>query len=363
MSEKKKISSKKVLRFSIGAVLVTVFMVALIAASNRQDMDTIKGLEVNLNDDKEFSFLQREDIETLLLTNRNIDLKKTSIGKLDLRLMESVAKTNPWVEQAEIFVDNREILKVNITQRVPVVRLFDVNGGSFYMDSSLHVMPVSAGYAYPLPVFTSVPVLKNDELRNALNSKMVYLAEHIGNDSFWRAQITQIDVQPDQTFVMSTLFGDQKILFGDTTDVANKLSNLLAFYKNISSKIGWDKYQTLDIRFKKQVVASPSVGWVPPKVADTAVGDLEGPPIVTNANVVKPVTPAINQAAKVEKPVEKPIVNKAIVQKKVISKPVTPSKTTLQAKTGAKEKTTAKPKGDKETKSPKYIYQGKKGNH
>ncbi|KAA5537309.1 hypothetical protein F0919_06450 [Taibaiella lutea] len=359
MSEKKKISSKKVLRFSIGAMLVIVFMVALIAASNRQDTDTIKGLEVSLNDDKEFSFLQREDIETLLLRNRNIDLKKTSIGKLDLRLMESVAKTNPWVEKAEIFVDNRAILKVNITQRVPVARLFDVNGGSCYMDSSLHIMPVGIGYAYPLPVFTSVPVLKNDELRNALNSKIVYLGERIGNDSFWRAQITQIEVQPDQTFVMSTLFGDQKVLFGDTTDVANKLSNLLAFYKNISSKIGWDKYQILDVRFKGQVVASPSVGWVPPRIADTAMGDLEGPPVIANVEVVKPVTPVTNQVTKVEKPT----VNKEIAQKKVISKPVAPSKTTLQAKAGAKEKTTAKPKGDKETKSPKYIYQGKKGNH
>jgi cell division protein FtsQ len=166
-------------------------------------------------------------------------------------------------------------------------------------------------------------------------------------------------VQPNQTFVMSTLFGDQKILFGDTADIENKLNNLLAFYKNISSKIGWDKYQTLDIRFKDQVVASPSVGWVPPKVADTAVGDLEGPPVVANANVVKPVTPTTNQAAKVEKPT----INKEIVQKKV-SKPLIPSKSTIQAKTGTKEKaTTVKPKGDKEAKSPKYIYQGKKGNH
>jgi cell division protein FtsQ len=37
MSEERKISSKKVLRFAIGALLVAVFMVALVAASRQQN--------------------------------------------------------------------------------------------------------------------------------------------------------------------------------------------------------------------------------------------------------------------------------------------------------------------------------------
>lgn len=365
MSEQKKISSKKVLRFSIGAILVIIFMVALVAASNQQNRETIKGLEVSLNDDQEFSFLQREDIEKLLLKSRNIDLKNTSIDKLDLRLMEEIAKTNPWVEKAEIFVDNREILKVNITQREPVARLFDMNGNSYYMDSSLHRMPVGIGYAYAAPVFTAVPFIKNDSIRKALDTKIAYLSERIGSDSFWSAQITQIEVQPDQTFIMIPLFGDQKILLGDTAGLDHKLNNLLAFYKNISNKIGWDKYQTLDVRYEGQVVASPSVGWTPPKVADTAIGDLEGPPVVPIATVVKPAAPVVNQAVKAAQPLVKPTVNKAVIQRKVIAKPNTTTvkkHSTVQAKAPDNKKKTT-PKSDKNAPSPKYIYQGKKGNH
>jgi cell division protein FtsQ len=369
MSEQKKISSKKVLRFSIGAVLVIVFMIALVAASNRQNNDTIKNIKVNLNEDHDFAFLRTEDIINLLIKSRHIDLDKTPIDKLDLKLMEEIAKTNPWVEQAEVFVDNREVLNVNITQREPIARMFDVNGRSYYMDSMLHTMPVSVGYAYPVPVFTDVPVLAKDSIQKALNAKIAYLSERIGRDSFWHAQVTQIEVQPDQTFIMIPLFGDQKLLLGDTSDLNLKLNNLFAFYKNISPKIGWDKYQTLDVRFKGQVVASPSIGWVAPKVAvDTTVADLEGPPVT--AAVVSntaPATTVAKPAVKVSQSVAKPQPDKAAVKQKVVAKPkpVAPSRDVLHAKaTTQKKQVTDKKKTEKNTQSPKYIYQGKQtGNH
>ena len=373
MSEQKKISSKKVLRFSIGAVLVIVFMVALVAASNRQNTDVIKGLEVSLNEDHEYSFLKREDIETLLLKNRHIDLKTTEIDKLDLRLMEDIAKTNPWVEKAEVFVDNREILKVNITQREPIARLFDVNGGSYYMDSTLHRMPVSAGYSYSVPVFTDVPAIPKDSEQNELNAKIAFLGERIGRDSFWHAQVTQIEVQPDQTFIAIPLFGDQKIMLGDTSNMDTKLSNLMAFYKNISSKIGWDKYQVLDVRYKGQVVASPSVGWTPHKITDTSSENLEGPPIAANVGIVKPSLAATTEKpdVKVVKPIVKPVTNKDNVSKNIAVKykQVAVSKNVVQAKISTKKASPAKKvvekkkvteKKEKDAKSPKYIYSGKK---
>jgi cell division protein FtsQ len=371
MSETKKISVKKVLRFGIGALLVAIFLVTLIAASYEQSHNPIKGLEVHLNDENDFSFLQRKDIETLLLKNRHIDLARTSIDNLDLRQMEAIAKTNPWVAKADIYVDNRQVLQVNITQREPVARIFDVNGGSYYMDSILHTMPVSNGYSYPAPVFTNVPVLRNDSANNALRAKIGFLSNVIGTDSFWHAQITQIEVQPDQTFVLIPLFGNQRILLGDTSNTKGKLGHLFAFYKNVSAKIGWDKYETFDLRFKDQVVASPSIGWIPPKVTDTA--SLELAP-ATAAAIKTETTPVAATAkptpAKTEPAKQAPA--KAAVTKAAPAARSKPAKTVpakekqvVQAKhTPAKDKKETKAdKGNKpnsKTQSPKYIYQGKK---
>ncbi|WP_118950690.1 cell division protein FtsQ/DivIB [Taibaiella helva] len=395
MSEQRNISTKKVIRFSVGTLLVIIFMVALVAASRSQSNKAIKGLEVHLNDDKEYSFLQRKDIEALLLGNRHINLAQASVAQLDLELMERIARTNPWVANAEIYVDSRQVLQVNITQRDPVARIFDVNGASYYMDSTLHTMPVSAGYAYAAPVFTNVPVAKQDSTGKSLLQKIARLSEEISRDSFWQAQVTQVEVQPDHTFVLIPLMGDQRILLGDTARLQEKLDNLLAFYKNVSNKIGWDRYTVLDARFKGQVVASPSMGWIPPRVTDTTPVAMDVPTTAPGADV-KPdiaavpaaaVTHAVKPAATQVKPQAatahavkpaatthaiKPAVA-ATVKPRTVSKPasakVSPAKASqvakakpaLQAaaKTKEKKKETKDNHKNPQTQTPKYIYPGK----
>lgn len=371
MSEPKKISFKKSLRFAVGLLVVILFSITLIAASYYQGNKTIQGIEVNLNDENDFSFLQRKDIENLLLKNRNIDLKQISLDQLDLGKMEAIAKTNPWVAKADIYVDNRQVLQVKITQREPVARLFDANGGSYYMDSLLNLMPVSSGYSYPAPVFTNVVLLKNDSMNKALKGRIAYLSEVIGRDSFWRSQITQIDVQPDQTFVLTPLFGNQRILLGDTTNVTQKLANLWAFYKQVAGKIGWDKYETLDLRYKEQVVASPSIGWVPPKVTDTGSYEIHNTPALAAAKpespkavaaapkpevkAAKPAVAAAKQATPKPKPAAvKKVTKPVVVAKQTVKKETKPA---VRAKAGTEKK-------DVKKASPKYIYSGKKtGNH
>lgn len=387
MSEQRNISSKKVLRFVVGAVLVVIFMVALAAASRQQSQRAIKGLEVHLNDEQEYSFLQRKDIENLLLKNRHIDLAQTSIANLDLKLMEDIARTNPWVANADIYVDNKQVLQVNILQREPLARIFDVNGASYYMDSTLHTMPLSQGYAYAAPVFTNVPVLRNDSAHKVLLQKIAKMSNVVGRDSFWHAQITQIEVQPDQTFVLIPLMGNQRILMGDTAHMETKLKNLLAFYKHVSNKIGWDKYETLDLRYNNQVVASPSIGWIPPRVTDTAAVAIDVPATAPGASASADVKPVTTTTATVPATVAKPIVQASAQPKPPVkpaaTKVVTPAKV-KQAVAAVKQKPVvpaAKPKvtapkketkkeNKKETKpnpktqSPKYIYPGKhSGNH
>lgn len=374
MDEKKNISTKKVARFAVGSMLVLIFMVALIAASRYQADKAIKGVNVHLNDDKEYSFLQRKDIEKLLLDNRHIDLARTSISKLDLKQMEAIARTHPWVANADIYVDNRQLLQVSITQREPLARIFDHNGASYYLDSTLHTMPAQGvGYAYAAPVFTNVPVVRNDSQSRVLYSKIAYMSKLLSSDSFWQAQITQIEVQPDQTFVLTPLFGNQRILAGDTSRMPEKLSHLFAFYKNVSGKIGWDKYETLDIRYKDQVIASPSIGWIPPRVSDTAAAIPEGPAPTANHGVVTPALAAAAATPARAKPAADTRSAKASVKAAVIKQEAIRKKTGPAVKPG--EKTVAqasarKPEAKKDVKkntkekTPKYLYPGKQtGKH
>jgi cell division protein FtsQ len=197
----------------------------------------------------------------------------------------------------------------------------------------------------------------------------------IGRDSFWHAQVTQIEVQPDQTFVLIPLFGDQRILIGDTANVQEKLKHLFAFYKNVSGKIGWDKYETLDVRYKNQVVASPSIGWIPPKATDTTTTIIEGPDPKADVHTVAAVKPVVAKpAVQTARPVvsaiakQKPTLKPAVAKQNIVkAKPATAKpKSTVQAssKPKDKKKETTTNKDKTKTQSPKYIYPGKhSGNH
>ena len=48
--------------------------------------------------------------------------------------------------------------------------------------------------------------------------------------------------------------GNQLIRFGDTQNYEEKFNKLLAFYQQVETKVGWNKYSVLDVRFKNQVV-------------------------------------------------------------------------------------------------------------
>jgi len=50
--------------------------------------------------------------------------------------------------------------------------------------------------------------------------------------------------------------GDHVILLGSAEELGDKFSRLLAFYKFGLNKIGWNKYNFINIKYKNQVVCS-----------------------------------------------------------------------------------------------------------
>jgi cell division protein FtsQ len=112
-------------------------------------------------------------------------------------------------------------------------------------------------------VVTNVP---GADIVNGLGvrRKIVALATAIHADSFWNAQVSGVALDSVGMFELTPVLGEHKILFGDTARMQEKFDNLLAFYKNVLNRIGWDKYEVLDVRYRNQVIASPSLPYKGP---------------------------------------------------------------------------------------------------
>ena len=386
MAEQRKISIRKILQVFLTMVVTTGCIIAMVSASKIEDNKTLKSVAVHIKNDKKYHFIEEKEITDLAINDRHVDITHTPLSKLDIHGMEQVIMADPWVANAQVFVDNDNVLEVYVTQRIPVARVFQQNSQSYYLDTTLSIMPLSKNYIYYTTVVTNVPELKNDSMGWALKKQLISLVRTIQADSFWNAQISQVIVDSDYTFELAPVLGDQRILFGDTSRMKDKFSNLFIFYKNVLNRIGWDKYETLDLRFKGQVVASPSLpytgpidkavasmNWINSIVETEARNDAKDSERVTDTKpshavaqkmIIVPIKQ--NKTVAQVKPSQKPVVNAASKKSK---KP--PEKKKPEKKKPAHDTKKQKPKpndknkksskdNNKKQKSPKYIYPEKK---
>src|SRR4028119_1466559 len=119
MSTRRKISVRKILQFCVTLVAITGFVLAMTAAARRQETRRITGSDLRITNPRASHFLDKDALEEMLFTRRHINPKNLKLSGVDMRRMEKLARTNPWVASAQAYVDNRRVLHVRVTQRVP----------------------------------------------------------------------------------------------------------------------------------------------------------------------------------------------------------------------------------------------------
>lgn len=261
---RRRISIRKIIQTLVTLVVVSGCAMAFISAGRRQAARHVDGVRLVVKSPAGVGFLNQEAVRSMLFAHRHITPEKLKLAQLDERSIEAILSANPWVESAEVFTDAQHILHVRLRQRVPFARIFEEDGNSYYIDAALKTMPLSTHYTHYAPVVTGVPKLKSDSAVRTLRGKITGLVRFISRDSFWNAQVSQIDVRADGGFELVPVLGRQRIILGDTARLREKLDNLFAFYQQVQNKVGWNRYTTLDLRFEGQVVASPKLSWKVP---------------------------------------------------------------------------------------------------
>lgn len=229
----------------------------LIAAMEARSSKPCKEVDITIHAGAHAMFVDKRDVRNVL-DHIGGKLEGKPLKEFDLGKMEDSLESNPWVSNAELYFDNNRVLHVKVEERDPIARVFTAKGNSFYIDTTLSRLPLSEKFTPRLPVFTGYPfertVWKGSDsvLLNQVREISLFLAA----DSFWMAQIDQVDISQQKQFVMVPKVGEHTIQFGEGTDVAKKFHKLYAFYDEVMSKTGWSRYAQVHVGFKGQVVAT-----------------------------------------------------------------------------------------------------------
>lgn len=227
----------------------------LVAAVHTKDIKHCEGLDINIHGVSNNFFIDKSDVEKIIGSYTG-NIKGTRIDQFNLISMEAELKRDVWIKNAEMFFDNNGVLKVNVEEREPVARVFSSEGGSFYIDNTCMILPISEKLSARLPVFTSFPT-ENKVLSKADSSLLKdirNLSILIQQDSFLMAMIEQVDITAKREFEMTPKIGDQTIVFGDASAAEQKFRKLELFYKKVMLKYGWTRYSVINLQYKGQVI-------------------------------------------------------------------------------------------------------------
>ena len=256
MVEKSRYSIINILLLCTWVLIGMGTIVLLVAAINKKKLQRCQAVDIHITGVENNYFIDKKDVSNILGRFSNNKLVGRPIESFNLAAMEYTLQKNVWIKHAEIYFDNNDVLKVNVVEREPVARIFCNNGSSFYIDTARLRLPVSDKFSARVPVFTNFPtenIVLSKEDSNLLTG-IRKISEFILRDSFWMAQIEQVDITAERTFEMIPKIGQQVIIFGDADNYHQKFNNLLLFYKQVESKVGWNKYSKINIMYAGQVI-------------------------------------------------------------------------------------------------------------
>ncbi len=237
--------------------------------ADRQQHLVCNQLEVCIVDSLRNGFVSNKSIQALLL-RKGINLIGKNYRDIDLKSLEEVVNNYPPVEKAEAFKTASGKVIVEVKQRNPILRIIDQNNESYYVDDKGYIMKLSDNY-------TSHVIIANGNIRSnfqhtnktnvlelehqSVGKRLVLtdlfkLAQFIGDSKFWNAQIQQIFVNAAGDIELIPRVGAHIIVFGDFTECETKFENLMSLYTNGLPATGWNKYETINLKYKGQVICT-----------------------------------------------------------------------------------------------------------
>jgi cell division protein FtsQ len=240
--------------FAIGLILTAVDW----RMGSKIDEDTsinIKGADGRM-------YITEDTIIKIIRRDTRQDLTDIQIGNLNTKSIEMALKNNPFVLNAEVYIDGRNRIHIDVEQRKPIVRVIDKNNISYYLDIEGAKFPVSNNDVARVPVATGdLSDYRTEEGRLVISEgqKQLYLhqiAKYIVEDEFLQPLIEQIDMDERGNMTLVPKLGHHTIEFGNDERMEEKFRYLKIFYKEALPYQGWEKYSKINLKYAGQVIGT-----------------------------------------------------------------------------------------------------------
>ncbi len=240
---------------TIVGLITTLLLIGFANIDN--DRRVCNRVMVSIDNQLHNHFIDDTDVLNLLTNGYTEAVEGAAFADLNIRTLENRVKANDYVREAEIFRDLKGNLLVKVVLRRPVARVIQPDGPDAYIAGDGTILPVSDKFSARVLLVSGAVARDIAGLGNIKASdhrQLFALINFINADKFWRAQITQVDVQPDGDIKLLPQVTKQYIEFGDLQDMKNKFARLKIFYTKILPRKGWNSYSRVSVKYKNQII-------------------------------------------------------------------------------------------------------------
>lgn len=218
---------------------------------------TCISIEVNIRNQYENYFISESDVIDIVTDGGDRRIIGEPIATLNLKKIETDLYQNKFIRNAEVYKDLTGRLMINIDQSRPIARLMSDRGSDRYISNQGEVLPLSKHYTARVLLIDGA-YANNTKLSdlnaNQHDKNILELLKYIEKDKFWKAQIAQLNIDKSGNIKMYSQVSRQVVEFGKAEEIEEKFKKLKIFYKEILPAKGWNHYNTVNVKYKNQIV-------------------------------------------------------------------------------------------------------------
>ena len=240
---------KRILLTIVMLLLIAYLVAAVTVFNSKPAHQVCRDMELVIKDTLNAGFVTKNEVAAILQKKGIYPVGK-KMDRIHTKTLEKELNKHPLINEAQCYKTPSGKLCVEVTQRVPILRIMSNNGENYYLDNKGKVMPPAAKCVAHRAIVTG-------NVEKSFAMKELYkFGVFLQNNPFWEAQIVQINVLPGKEIELIPRVGNHIIYLGKLEHFEDKLGRLKTFYEKGLNQVGWNKYSRISLEFGNQIICT-----------------------------------------------------------------------------------------------------------
>ena len=241
----------------VAAACLLVLIGLGVFAAVRQSTRPVDSVKVNVANEFDNYFISERGVTALLTKGGKEPILGSRPEGPRLRELEARLKAHPFVRDAQVYRDLGGNLHADVRQNRPIARLTHSDTRlDTYLDAEGHSLPLSPLFTARVatvarPGGASVPI---GFFQDSVGRRYLEFLRYVDEHEFWKAQVSEVFIEPGGKLSFTQQVGDQRIEFGPPENISEKFAKLMVFYRQIPSVLGWDTYHRVNVEYQNQII-------------------------------------------------------------------------------------------------------------